>query len=146
VTDLDDLPRVGWRCTGVDDLGEEPTHRTGCEVCGTLIRFVHNMVHTDDPRTVDVGCVCAGKMSGDIEGAESREKDARNRASRRRTWLIRDWRRSKKGNEYLRLNGIPLVVFPSKFGGWCYSINGQFSPRSYDTADAAKLAMFEAIQ
>jgi hypothetical protein len=47
-----------------------------CEMCETAdVRFVHVMTHPDYAEgELRVGCVCAGNMEQDLEGAELREK------------------------------------------------------------------------
>jgi DNA helicase-2/ATP-dependent DNA helicase PcrA len=68
----DDVPHSGWKCTGVTDLGAPVGV---CEMCGhQIIRYVHHMVHPDYG-PLDVGCVCAGKMEGDIQAAKKREAE-----------------------------------------------------------------------
>ncbi|MCH8344555.1 MAG: hypothetical protein IH983_11270 [Planctomycetes bacterium] len=146
------VPHKGWRCVNIYDVreggssAEEAVYAT-CEMCGkTEIRFVHTMEH-DEYGTLDVGCICAGKMEEDYEGAQRREATFRNRAARRAKWLSRKWRTSAKGNHYINAEGHNLVVFPNKFqpGRWKFSIDGNFSSASYDTPDEAKLALFDAF-
>ena len=58
---------------GVTDLGKG--NRTTCQMCGKQqIRYVHHMRHPLYPRTLNVGCVCAGWMEGNPEAAVDREK------------------------------------------------------------------------
>lgn len=72
----DDVPHSGWQCIGITDMGA-PT--CICQMCGyQIIRYVHHMFHPNYG-TLDVGCVCAGKMEGNIERARQREKELRNR-------------------------------------------------------------------
>ncbi len=67
-----DFPRTGWKCTGITDMGQE---RIVCQLCGRqLIRYVHHMEHPQFGK-LSVGCICAGKMEGDIEGAKRRERE-----------------------------------------------------------------------
>ena len=56
-------------------------------------------------RPLGVGCVCAGRMEGDPQAARERERTFRKRETRRRTFMNRIWRRSRDGNEYLRVRG-----------------------------------------
>lgn len=59
----------------------------------------------------------AGHMESDYAAAEGREREAKNRANRRRHWLERGWRISAKGNEYLNTDSFNIVMF--RFGqGW----------------------------
>lgn len=45
----------------------------------------------DTVQTLAVGCICAGVMEDDIFGAKERDRQARNRAARRRTFLRKPW-------------------------------------------------------
>lgn len=139
------VPQKGWSNVGIDDEGFALAK---CEMCGfEEVRYVHVMQHDGYPNRLRVGCVCAERMS---EGYNARERQAEmvNRAARRERWLSRGWRLSQKGNHYLRLGGRFLTVFPDKYrrGKWRYSIDKAFSPDSYDSADAAKLALFDEYE
>ena len=97
------IPHKGWSCVEIEDL-EEPS--ATCEMCETQeIRYVHHMEHPSYPRVLACGCVCAGNMENDYEGAQQREKSMRNASSRKRRWLLRDWRVSKGGNPFLNADG-----------------------------------------
>lgn len=140
------VPHLGWTCTGVEDL-EEPA--ATCEMCEVMsIRYVHYMTHPDYPDELGVGCICSGHMEGDYEVAREREKGLRSRAGRREKWLFRNWRRSAKGNEYLRANGYVITIH-AREGHFAFGVfkqeNKHFSKRSYPTAEAAKLAAFDAL-
>lgn len=68
----DDVPHSGWNCAGVQDL-RAPVGI--CEMCGyQTIRYAHHMEHPKY-RSLSVGCVCAGRMEGDVERARRREKE-----------------------------------------------------------------------
>ncbi len=67
-----DFPKTGWTCAGVEDFGEEGFL---CELCGKQkARYIHHMEHPTYGK-LSVGCVCAGKMEGDIPGAKRRERE-----------------------------------------------------------------------
>src|SRR5262245_16213890 len=79
------VPRRGWTCTGMEDRGEA---ETVCQMCETVVvRYVHTMRHADYPGILECGCVCAGHMQEDVEGARRRESDFQNKQKRRQTWL-----------------------------------------------------------
>ena len=101
------------------------------------------MEHPDGAEALDVGCVCAEKMSDDYDGPKRREARLRNRASRRTRWLHRKWRVSAKGNSFLNVDGRNLVVYPTKTRRWCYKIGDRFGAKTYPTAREAKLALFD---
>ncbi|KQX38194.1 hypothetical protein ASD04_11275 [Devosia sp. Root436] len=105
------VPKKGWNCVGVDDLGE-PSQT--CEMCGTAeIRYVHIMHHPDYPADLSVGCICAENMEQDYVRPREREKRLRTLAARRKTWRRRQWKVSGRGNWYLNTEGYNLVIVPS---------------------------------
>lgn len=143
------LPHKGWVCIDVIDLradgdSVDDTEYAICQMCGNeKIRFVHVMTHPEQDENIEVGCVCAEKMSEDYIGPRHRETKLRNRAARRTRWLQRTWRRSTRGNCFLNLQGINLVVYGTRANRWGYKIGGRFSVKTYATENEAKLALFD---
>lgn len=145
------VPHRGWQCVDVIDLrptgqSVEDTMYAACEMCGNEpIRFVHIMQHEAYEEQLEVGCICAEKMSDDYVGPRQRETALKNKAARKAKWLSRKWRRSSRGNDFLNVEGFNLVVFPNKFkpGKWGYGIDGDFSRKVFDSKEEAKLALFE---
>jgi hypothetical protein len=142
------VPHKGWTCIDIDDLGEPATT---CEMCETMeIRYVHHMQHPNYPDVLECGCVCAGHMEDNFEGARQREKVLRNAGSRRRKWLTRNWRISGKGNPYLNVDGYNVVVYSTGMG-WGFRIvnrvtdKGVVSSKVLPTMDAAKLRAFDSM-
>ncbi|MEO5327063.1 MAG: hypothetical protein H7829_02350 [Magnetococcus sp. THC-1_WYH] len=114
-------------CVDVYDL-EEATGT--CGMCGREeIRYVHVMDHPHYPEALDVGCICAGKMTN-YGGPRERENRLKNKASRRTRWLSRKWRVSAKGNEFLNTDGFNITIFPynqgRKKGKWGYKVGERF--------------------
>jgi len=146
------VPHKGWHLAGVRDLREdgadvEDTNYATCEMCGhEQVRYVHSMEHPDYP-PLEVGCICAEKMSGDYTNPKLLETKLRNRAARKSKWLSRRWRTSAKGNPYINADGHNIGIFPSSSrpGRWKFRINGTFSSQSFPTVDQAKLALFDAF-
>jgi hypothetical protein len=69
------VPRKGWECIAMDDLGDIDAI---CQWCGTQeIRYVHTMVHPEFSGIAEVGCVCAEHM-GDPYAASREGKYKRN--------------------------------------------------------------------
>jgi hypothetical protein len=143
------IPHKGWDCVGVEDLGSPDAT---CEMCETqAIRYVHSMHHPDYPAGLQVGCVCAEKMSGDYEGPQRREKALRSAAGRKKRWLSRAWKTSARGNTYLNTDGFNVTIFrrsDGRFGGRIAerSTNRSItSQQPYATEDAAKLAAFDGM-
>ena len=148
--DKSNVPHKGWTCVSVYDVrGDgcpvDETEYETCEMCGKeRIRYVHTMEH-DEHSSLNVGCICACKMSNDYVGPKQRERILRNKAARRTAWLTREWKKSAEGNLYLNLEGYNIGVFENRWnlGRWSYRIGGIFSKDNYATDKDAKLALFE---
>ena len=140
----DDVPKSGWVCTGITDLGEPVGV---CEMCGhQIIRYVHHMVHPNF-RSLGVGCVCAGKMEGNIEQAKKREQDFKSKEARRENFKNRHWKTSKNSNSYLKIKDHLVVLYHNKkLNNWKYSLDNQFCPEVYPTREEAIDAAFEALE
>ncbi len=150
-----DVPHKGWTCFEVEDL---QAAEGSCDMClRESIRYVHHMQHPGYADTVAAGCMCAEKMEDDYSlgsrpsAAKQREAILRNATSRRGRWLsLQSWRTSKKGNPWIKKDGLIVTVFAAdarfKFSIKLNAGNkSYFSSRSYLTADAAKLASFDAL-
>jgi hypothetical protein len=149
-----DVPHKDWRCIDIEDLGEPAAT---CEMCEVQeIRYVHSMEHADYPDVLRCGCICAGYMEEDFEGAHTREHRFKANRDRRARWLQRRWlgsgRTSTPELQYLNTGGFHISVFPRWDGqGWGALVRHRESGRQrrsqlpYDTADAAKLAAFDAM-
>lgn len=139
----DDVPHFGWICTGVTDLGEPAAI---CEMCGQqIIRYVHHMVHPHY-HPISAGCVCAGKMEGDIERARKREQDFKNKQARQASFAKRKWKRSKNGNPYLKIKGHLIVLYHIQgSSSWKYAIDSAFGEETYPKREDAVQAAFQAL-
>ena len=143
------VPHKGWTCIGVEDLRSDgqvadETDYGSCSMCGNeKIRFVHTMRHPEFDKDLEVGCMCAEKMTDDYFSPKIREKELKSKADRRARWLQRRWRLSANGNEYMKIDGNHILVFLKKNRRWGYKLNDFFSEESYSTSDEAKLALFE---
>ena len=142
------MPRKGWTCTGIEDLGELDAV---CEMCESQeIRYAHYMEHPNYSDELRVGCVCARRMEQDYEAPQRRERTIKNASKRRRNWLKRNWRTSKKGNLYLNTDGFNVVVFGGG-NAWGFKVTGQETSgtftayRQYTRLDKAKLAAFDQM-
>lgn len=141
----DDAPHDGWTCVGIEDLGAPVGI---CEMCGyQIIRYAHHMEHPQY-RSLTAGCVCAGKMEGDIEAAKRREAEYKNRASRREHFFQKKWKQSKKGNEYLKIDGHVIVLCCLEKAGnkWKYAIDNEFCKTLYPNRDKAAAGVFDALE
>ena len=140
----DDVPKTGWVCQGVTDLGGPYGI---CQMCGyQIIRYVHHMYHPEYGH-VDAGCVCAGKMEGNIDAAKKREQEAKNRSSRRESFKKRKWKTSRNGNSYVKIKDHIVVLYQRKTDRvWKYSIDNVFCVEIFETKEEAKMAAFEALE
>ena len=138
------VPHSGWVCTGITDLGAPSGI---CQMCGhQIIRYVHHMIHPNY-RSLGVGCICAGKMEGDVERAKKRERDYKNRAARLESFRRRSWKNSRKGNPYLRINHRVAVLYYNKqHQYWSFAIDNSFSSGKYKTREEAVDAVFAALE
>lgn len=147
------VPHKGWRCFNIEDLGEVSAV---CEMCESQeIRFVHHMEH-DEHEPLACGCICAGHMEGNIPEAQRRERYMKSIDGRRRRWLTRLWKVSRKGNPYLTVGAFMVSVFRDG-DGWRgfiarrteYAPLAGFTKRTssliYPTIEAAKLAVFNVL-
>ncbi len=138
------VPKTGWTCTGITDLREPAAV---CEMCGKqIIRYVHHMTHPFY-RPLGVGCICAGKMEGNIAAARKREQDFKNKQSRRKNFLSREWKRSRNGNFYLKIREHLIVLYKlEKRKKWKYALDNKFCDELFDTREAAMKAAFEGVE
>lgn len=138
------VPKIGWHCVGVTDLGAPIGI---CEMCGyQIIRYAHYMSHPQYGG-LTCGCVCAGKMEGNISAAKRREAELKNKESRKTTFMNKQWKKSVKGNEYLKKDGHLIVLFcSSERHLWKYSIDNIICKEMFATREAAVAAAFEALE
>jgi DNA helicase-2/ATP-dependent DNA helicase PcrA len=139
-----DVPHEGWSFVNLIDLG---TPSGVCGMCGhQIIRYVHIMTHPDYPGSIGAGSVCAGRMEGNYDKAEKREREYKNTQTRRRNFLKRKWKKSRKGNLYLTLDGVVVIVLPDKYlaGYWRYSVHNEMS-KNFPSLEQAKLAAFDMV-
>ena len=139
-----DVPHEGWCCVNLIDLGS-PSGT--CGMCGhQIIRYVHIMTHPDYPGSVGAGSVCAGRMEGNLDKAEKREREYINLQNRRKNFVKREWKKSRKGNLFLTLEGVVIIILSDKFldGHWLYSIHNEMS-KSFPSLEQAKLAAFDKV-
>jgi hypothetical protein len=142
------VPHRGWQCVDIEDLGKPNLE---CEMCESqTIRYVHHMEHPTYPEVLQVGCICAGHMEGDLAAARTREASMKSRAGKRTRWLSRVWRISANGNPWIKAYGYRVTVYP-RGGGWAATVSPEddsfvkYSRRNYPTVDRAKLASFDQI-
>ena len=144
------VPKREWYCISGYDRGRDNLEL--CDMCESAsVRYVHVMKHDAYPNILEVGCICAGNMEQDAEGAKRREADVRNRSARRAKWLLREWGLSRNGNPMLRVSGYFITVFQrGSRWGWLivHRADNQkwFSTELYDAIATAKLATFDELE
>ncbi len=140
----DDVPHSGWSCVGIEDL-EAPVGI--CEMCGyQIIRYAHHMEHPGY-RGLICGCVCAGKMEGNIEEAKRREAEYKNMQARRISFFKRKWKHSQKGNDYLKIDDHVVIIYKLKGeNAWKYSVDNVFSKTKFSTKESAMASAFEQLE
>jgi len=142
------VPHKGWTCVEIEDLGS-PSET--CQMCESQdIRYVHYMSHPKYHEVLAVGCICAGHMEGDLVSARERDSQMHSRAGKRKRWLDRVWKVSRKGNDYIKTDGYIVTAY-RKHNGWGATIAAQNDSfvkhirQLYKTQDQAKLAAFDEI-
>lgn len=146
------FPRAGWVEDYVADLGAGESQMCEC-CCKEWVRYVHRVCHIDGLwMPLEVGCICAGKLTGNPEGAEQSDRAARNIAARRANWCgLKGWRSGRNGSQILKKDGRIFCLNSGKFGGWSGSWTGrgdevwQRVGGWHRDLDAAKLALFDAV-
>lgn len=153
-----DLPQAGWKPVHTRDRRAEQgdDYVPGrCEKCGREdLRFLHQLEHPETGEHLTVGCQCAANLCLAYDSKDE-ERRLKNLFQRKRKWLTRKWRRSRRRNEYLRIRvdgeQVTVTIFPSRFheNTWTYSLgwdDGLDFSGSYDTPDDAKLAAFDRLE
>jgi hypothetical protein len=138
------VPKRNWTCIQIED--QESTDLT-CQMCEVnSIRYVHTMIHRFYNGSLDVGCICAGYMDGTLDNAKVRERDLRNRASRRNNWCsLQGWKTSRNGNPYIKKDANHIVITKGQYGRYSASINKTYLNEWVDTVEEAKLLAFDTL-
>jgi hypothetical protein len=94
-----------------------------------------------------VGCICAGKMEGNIEAAKKREQEFKNEQKRKENFKNKTWKISKNSNSYLKIKDHLIVLYYSKTkNNWKYSLDNVFCKEVYSTREEVMEAAFEALE
>jgi len=143
------VPYCGWVCVDIQDFGSPSAV---CQMCEKeIIRYAHFMCHSNYHETLIVGCVCAGKMEGDLQNAKERDAFMKSRMGKRKRWLERKWKISRSGNQYLISDGFVVVMKKNRDGLWSAFVkseNGDFekwSTRRNVNENEMKLAAFDCL-
>ena len=144
----DDVPKTGWTCEYVRDLGEA---NGNCEMCGEpRVRYMHHMVHPVY-HPLDVGVICAGKLEGDPEAAERRNRLMMRRAARYKYFLTKKWKENSDGSKEVKFKGHTVVLKRGKTDPetneteWMYIIDSTPSTNVYKSEEEARREAFAAL-
>jgi len=147
------IPRKGWTLLHVIDIREDgqsesDTDYETCMMCGNeKIRYVHVVEHSEVSSEFRVGCSCAEKMTEDYVNPARREKDVRNRSSRLLNWTKKQWKKSKNGTYYLKIEERLLLIFQDKkTSKYKVKIGDTFGEKAFDKIEKAKVAVFKGIE
>lgn len=153
-------PLTGWVCTSVTDLlpddvagADTADFMQACVVCGTHFRYMHTLEHPETGATAEVGCECAGHMTGDPETSREQEKQVRSRSGRRSSFpALKGWRRSRSGGMHIKKNGRIYCVKPGRHGGYAASVkmgeHGEWLtvPGWHKSFELAAIAAYDAAE
>ncbi len=120
-------PLEGWECIGVYDMCDDGdcADLFQCELCDCAkVRYVHVMGHKKYFESIEVGCICAGVMEGDILAAKERDKQMKNRAKRKKNYLKKAWRQNCDGTHSIKYKNHRLEIIPYA-GGVSLFVDGQ---------------------
>jgi len=145
-----DIPHSGWSLIDTVDYWSADFVCMNCRF--RHVRYVHELKHKRTGKLIKVGCVCAEHLTQDFATPRLRETALKSRAGRRMRWPTLNWKRSSKGNLFLKKQRRVIVVRPSS-GGWLASYKSDDGSEAtwvsvkglHDTAEEAKLAAFDAL-
>jgi hypothetical protein len=147
------IPHKGWVLAGVYDVREDgqPADETEYERCmmcnNPKIRFVHIVSHKESDEDLNVGCLCAEKMTNDYVNPKKQEKELKKKAKKLSDRLKKGWRLSGKGNPFLKIDGYRIVIFKDKrTNKFICKIDEIFGKRKFDSLEQAKVAAFKGIE
>jgi len=148
-------PLDGWYCVDVLDIADEDGEVVSfatCELCNcNKVRYIHVMRNDDYFEDVEVGCICAGIMEGDILAARERERLMKNRAKRKQNFPRRKWKLTRTGNGYLNYKGKRIFINKNTTGRGTYNVfcEGQtvwnYKGRPIDNFLSAAYAAFDLV-
>ena len=117
------FPRIGWRCQGMEDVGDPGR---SCEMCGAGgVRYIHLLVHDAVPQVMAVGTECALDMEGDFDRPKRRLRAFELEERIRREWIKRTWKVSKRGNYFVNTRGFNIATFHKGNEGYGIAIRLQ---------------------
>ncbi|MFA9392548.1 MAG: hypothetical protein ACERKD_22245 [Prolixibacteraceae bacterium] len=146
------VPHKGWTLIDVIDIREDgqsecDTSYEECMMCGhEKIRYVHVVTHKEVDEEFSVGCICAENMTNDYVNPKRLERELKNKAIRRRTWVRKVWKVNLNGNHYLNYHDHLLLIYMDKRSDKYKVRFGEiFGRKRFDTIKEAKNAVFDGI-
>lgn len=160
-----DAPLCDWEYRIVRDVREYDfdADLMTCELCGCpRVRYVHVMSHPDFYRPINVGCICAGVIEGDVLAAAERENLLRKRAERKKYFLKKTWNSHFVADKVIEYKGHIIYTVGKTDGDeelaglithYSVGIDGEYTIDEYNgmpignllTAKCAAFDMIEAI-
>ena len=145
-----DAPLENWSCVEVVD-GE--TADFVCELCDCKkVRYIHVMAHEDYDGVLNVGCICAGYMEGDLIAARARDDAAKKKSARRATFRKKIWKEIDENNWSVKYKHRSVHIERDVFRGkdfYKISIDTDqyqwWKNHRIETLEDAKLVVFEVI-
>ena len=136
-------PMEGWFCTGVRDHGVDSFT---CQLCGCKrVRYIHVMRHVAYLGFLEVGCICAGVMEGDILAAKERDAEAKRRSQRKSHYLKKTWNAVGENRWRTLYKRKEIIIWQEQFCGRTFfkiNINGE----QYHWKDNRRMGSFLAAQ
>lgn len=154
------IPHSGWTHIKVEDRDIASFQ---CQMCDKEeIRYVHTVFHPDAGE-LEVGCVCAENMTGDLTLPKQREKEEKNKTQRlkrqqdnlpkwQESWLdMGQWTVNEKENVFRKLGKDYFTIFKNKNPRtpndlYKFVYQNKFSPQGFPSPEAAIEASFDIFK
>jgi hypothetical protein len=134
-------PKVGWEFAGYDDLGDLIG---SCELCGTEIRYVFLVYHSNWP-VLEVGEICCDHLTCTELASNHMESIRRFNERRKRFVGSPRWQLCRPGQEFL-FQGSILVEIRQLDGGFQVRMNGKKGRQIFPDLISAKARAFDVLE
>ncbi len=117
---LERIPLKGWELAGIEDL-DEPDGT--CELCGTKIRYVHEIKHVLPPKSLNVGCCCCVRLTEDEFAPKEFEKLIKAHARKKTQFKKKPKIKFKNPKtSFLKVGNLSFILYETKPGlyNFCY--------------------------
>jgi hypothetical protein len=134
-------PRFGWTHVGWDDLGD----LTGtCECCGTAIRYVFLVEHSQW-RAMEVGETCCDNLTSSQVASGFMESKRRYADRLKRFVCSSRWRIEPGNVHHIRQKKLNLEVVP-KDGAYLLRVDWKSGKLRFASVNEAKAKAFEIVE